>query len=517
MLVRRVKLVIILLCSISVVNGQSMVDVDTPEGTKPSNTNIGYGWELDFSDEFNGTEVDLTKWTINNSSKSRNARPKIGVKDWYWKPHNVWVQDGLLNLQVEKHDHNTMYCGSIFSQKKYETTYGYFEARMKVADASKGTHTAFWLQGVNMGNVDGTANDGAEIDVFESAWLDDYTKSVIHIDGYGKNHKANTKQYNTPGIHEGYHTWGFHWTPTFMKIYYDGTLKVSYTGDDWIVHGLEYLWLSDGASFGIEGDYFTSQPNGVLTAAYVDYIRVWKQTGEQPVIQNGDFEATSGTTWAESNSDIVIHENKYPDETNSYYCRFPGIPNGRNISQTVSVEPGETYSFKFNGRIQNSHSASDANNHSSKGPATLKGEILNGTDVLLSLSTQSNTYATVQGEVTIPAGVSNIKVKISKNWNVGYVDNVELIKKSSTNISDNKSNLEFNVYPNPTSELINVECEEIIHSYQLVNSAGVLVAREQNIDNNRTTIELNNYTRGLYLLKLESKLGNLAVKKIMVK
>jgi len=129
-----------------------------------------------------------------------------------------------------------------------------------------------------MGNVDGTGNDGAEIDIFESAWTGDFTKSVIHIDGYGSSHQANTVQFNTPGIHSGYHTWGMWWTSDFIKIYYDGVLKVTYSAAKWIPKVDEFLWLSDGASFGFpDGDpCFTSQPIGFLTEAYVDYIRVWK-------------------------------------------------------------------------------------------------------------------------------------------------------------------------------------------------------------------------------------------------
>jgi hypothetical protein len=44
----------------------------------------------------------------------------------------------------------------------------------------------------------------------------------------------------------------------------------------WIPQNDEYIYLSDGASFGLSGNYFTSQPIGYLTSAYVDYIRVWK-------------------------------------------------------------------------------------------------------------------------------------------------------------------------------------------------------------------------------------------------
>jgi len=259
---------------------QNLVDPETLLGTKPLNSNIGTAWELNFSDEFNSTAVNTAKWNIDNSTSSRAARPEIGILSWFWKPANVAVANGNLLLKVTKETTSKMHCGSINSNGKYLTTFGYFEARIKIADATKGTHTAYWLQGPNMGNVDGTGNDGAEIDIFESAWTADYTKSVIHIDGYTDGIKqANTKQYTTAGIHNGtFHTWGMWWTSDFIKIYYDGVLKVTYDVLKWIPQVNEYMWLSDGGSFGFPANdpCFTSQPIGFLTEAYVDYIRVWK-------------------------------------------------------------------------------------------------------------------------------------------------------------------------------------------------------------------------------------------------
>ena len=259
---------------------QVFVDPQTPANVKPQNDLIGSEWKLDFSDEFNGGTVNAAKWNIDNSTSSRAARPNIGINSWFWRPTNVSQENGNLVLKVYKSGTNSMTNGSINSRGKYETMYGYFEARIKIGDASKGTHTAFWLQGPNMGNVDGTANDGAEIDIFETAWTGDYTKSVVHIDGYGESHQANTVQYNTPGIHSGFHTWGFHWTENFMSIYYDGVKKVTYgSGSNykWVVRALEYLWLSNGASFGLTGNqYFLDFPIGYLTETHVDYIRAWK-------------------------------------------------------------------------------------------------------------------------------------------------------------------------------------------------------------------------------------------------
>ena len=79
----------------------------------------------------------------------------------------------------------------------------------------------FWFQGNLQHAVDGTANDGAEIDAFESAWESDRVNCVIHYDGYGAEKQNKTYRYSCENIHnDNYHTFSFHWTPNFMKIYW---------------------------------------------------------------------------------------------------------------------------------------------------------------------------------------------------------------------------------------------------------------------------------------------------------
>ncbi len=250
------------------------VDEDTPSNAQPFIDGVSESRDLVWSDEFSGDALNTSKWTKNHSSKTRNPRPDKGIMDWRWLEEDAFLDgQGKLVLRARKVGDDAMRCGAVYTFQKYEPTYGYFETRLKIAETAKANHTAFWLQGEFMGNVDGTGRDGAEIDVFESAWVGEYTKSVVHIDGYGASHKANTKKYNTPGIHDGYHVYGLNWTPEKLEIYYDGVKKVTYQGD-WVPQVPEFVWLSVGASFG-DGD-FINQPIGILSEATVDYVRVWQ-------------------------------------------------------------------------------------------------------------------------------------------------------------------------------------------------------------------------------------------------
>ena len=271
---------LIFICLVTLSISAQKIDTQTPLNSVPLINNDADTWMLDWTDEFNGTEINLNKWLVSVSTKSRAPRVDKGINDWWWKADNAFLDGtGNLALRGEKIDHNTMHCGSVETRNIYEPLYGYLEARIKIAETAKANHTAFWMQGHSMTNGqndtnDNTANDGAEVDFFESAWNGNYTKAVVHYDGYAPGIKNNkTKEYQTPNLHSGFHVFGVKWTATSMKIYYDGVFKVEYNGIH-VPQVAEWLWLSVGASFG-DGD-FVNQPVGILSDALVDYVRVWK-------------------------------------------------------------------------------------------------------------------------------------------------------------------------------------------------------------------------------------------------
>lgn len=515
---------------------QAQIDSNTPEDALPNLTNTTTNWTLDFSDEFNDVNLNLNKWTKQASSRSRTPRPNLSIADWWWKAENVSLNSGNLVLKVEKHDSNTMHCGSINSRNKYESAFGYIEARIKIADITKGTHTALWLQGNNMGNIDGTGMDGAEIDVFESAWVGDFTKSVVHIDGYAEKHQANTKHFNTTGIHSNYHTYGLHWTPDFMKIYYDGKLMVTYASPLWIPQVKEYLWLSNGASFGFPrgSNNFINQPTGFLTNAYVDYIRVWKEDNPSNskgcnTVSNNDFEHNyqQDFVWRRNNDNIRLAENTHNVVTGSKYGLLEGRDVNRFIYQDVVVEPGLTYDFSFMGRIQNvtGNSGIYANNHDTKGRGTLTGEILNGNNVLLNISTKSRSNTNVQGTVLIPDGVNVVRVKISKNWNIAYVDKIELTSLASAKcntLSTDFNNLEFSkedtitTYPNPVLNTVKISGIKPNYNITLIDFAGRTLKTQTPLTNT-LNIDLTKYPAGIYFLKFNDKANNSSFSKKLIK
>ncbi len=106
---------------------------------------VGQRWVVNeqFSDEFNGTELDETKW--------RNTHPSwIGRAPGLFTPENIAFRDGCMVLHGEKMDSDTVINGQTFNiscaaviSKKREAHYGYYECRFK---ANKTTlSSTFWL------------------------------------------------------------------------------------------------------------------------------------------------------------------------------------------------------------------------------------------------------------------------------------------------------------------------------------------------------------------------------------
>jgi beta-glucanase (GH16 family) len=183
----------------------------------------------------------------------------------------------------------------------FEQTYGYFEARMKFANAS-GQWSAFWLQSPTLGNPLGDpATAGVEMDIAEHRTrcvdapaptppqtcsptnnIADRIQQALIWDGYGPESKSSVKLSEPlAGLGNGsWHTWALRWTPTDVTFYYDGVPTWFQTEP--ISRRDEYMILSSDV-----GEFFAGPiPAGgygsrdaTTTQTQVDYVRVWPLAG----------------------------------------------------------------------------------------------------------------------------------------------------------------------------------------------------------------------------------------------
>lgn len=459
----RKKYITILFC-LTLINSMSaqstLIDPDTNPNVLPDNKYLGNDWILDFSDEFNDGVIDLKKWEIDNSQKTRSPRPDLGIDEWYFKPQNIDEKDGNFIVNITKQADNIMYCGGIHGGKLYQFQYGYAEARIKIADSSMGTHTAFWMQGPGQKIVDGTCNDGAEIDIVESSELDDRSHFTLYWDGYAPSPDARIKglRYWAPDLHDGeYHTFGFFWTENVMRVYYDGEYLrdypnnqnvVQFTELQHIVRAPEYLWLSCGCTNNkhdgqwqiIKQNWAEAAVGSLLTQAKFDYVRVWKRKPTNNLVKNGDFQEmhfTQGTSYWTADAGVQF-DTKYdgnPNDgnaINSPSVRFTGNAADYPLSiyQDIAVVPNRKYKFSFTARIANGAGASGTK---PVVEAKFKGQIFKGEsteeeDKIFELITSSNENETLTGEFIVPDGVEKIRLRLMKEGYVAYLDDVELVE-----------------------------------------------------------------------------------------
>ncbi len=173
----------------------------------------GFQGKLIWSDEFDGKEIDETKWEKVGDGKRRDA---------HWLKENAAL-DGKGNLVIRSLKKDGKYsCGGIRSRGRFLHSFGYYEIRCKLPD-EVGTWAAFWLYAPCVGKVGNGGKDGAEIDIFEGVWRDrDEVNVAVHWDGYGKAHRSWAKNVKTPKVNEGFHTFGLHWKQEEYVFYYDG-------------------------------------------------------------------------------------------------------------------------------------------------------------------------------------------------------------------------------------------------------------------------------------------------------
>lgn len=173
----------------------------------------GKHWVLAWRDEFDGAKLDESKWEIMGDSKRR---------DGYWVKEDSYL-DGTGNLVLRtKQDGDRFTSGAVRTKGKFEHAFGYWVCRCKFP-TQEGHWPAFWLMTDGVSKVGDDGRDGTEIDIMEKPWRQDKITQNLHWDGYGKAHKsAGTGEITIPGVSQGFHTFGLHWTPEQYVFYVDG-------------------------------------------------------------------------------------------------------------------------------------------------------------------------------------------------------------------------------------------------------------------------------------------------------
>ncbi len=277
-------------------------------------------WKLTWSDEFEGQEIDRTKWDSEQGNGFYNYDANVWIPGWgndelqYYtrEPENVFVRDGFLHLRALK----SSYQGFGFTSAKLMTRkrdgsplfnqrYGRIEFRAQLPKG-QGVWPALWL--LPQSDTYGPWPASGEIDVMEARGQEPgKVLGTLHYGARWPANKDTSHDYRFPdGDDFTYlHTYALEWEPGEMRWFVDDT---QYARQD-------FWWSSsktDGNNGAVPraeaelnawpapfdqpfylvmnvavGGRFVGNPNRTTpfpAEMLVDYVRVYERTGEHEAV-----------------------------------------------------------------------------------------------------------------------------------------------------------------------------------------------------------------------------------------
>lgn len=267
--------------------GPTPIPTSTPIATPlPIPAESAAGWELVWSDEFEGEAIDPANWTYDLGGWGWGN----GEAQYYTdRPENVRVENGLLVLEArqERFEENYYTSGKIISQGLQEFQYGRIEARIKVPPGA-GLWPAFWMLGSDFSRnpddpFDSNWPQAGEVDIMEYVGREpDLIMGTVHGPGYsGAGGLGRWNRQDYP-IADEFHTYAIEWDETGITWFYDDepyyTLTPDVVGDrEWVFNKPYFLLLNlaVGGAFAGNISLDTEFPANM----YVDYVRVYQPVG----------------------------------------------------------------------------------------------------------------------------------------------------------------------------------------------------------------------------------------------
>lgn len=235
---------------------------------------------LVWSDEFNGTQVDLSKWSFETGTGCDIALCGWGNNELqYYKSQNATISNGILSITAKKERVNgsTYTSARMKSLLKGDWTYGRFEARIKLPSGD-GLWPAFWMLPTD--NFYGGWPASGEIDIMEN--ISKTPNTVLGTLHYGSSN--STHQYtgssftlNSGTFADAFHNFAIEWEPGTIRWFVDDVLYQTITSSDISPEN----WPFDKRFFfimnlAVGGDLGgTVDPAIFPQSMQVDYVRVY--------------------------------------------------------------------------------------------------------------------------------------------------------------------------------------------------------------------------------------------------
>ncbi|MGC8770013.1 MAG: glycoside hydrolase family 16 protein [Brevinematia bacterium] len=249
----------------------------TLPSTNGGSFNPGTGYNLVWSDEFNGNVIDLNNWSYDTGATG------WGNNEWQNYTYNgtggenAYVTNGMLVIKAIKVGGLTLggfTSARLKTQGKKFWKYGVFAARIALPQGGKGIWPAFWMLGTNITTVGWPAC--GEIDIME--WLGHQAYTVYGTLHWDENGHASYGLSKSITAYQSFHIYHAEWTSTYIKIGVDGvyyyTMDITTAGTTEF-HNPFFIILN----LAIGGDW-PGYPDATVPFPqylYVDWVRVYQK------------------------------------------------------------------------------------------------------------------------------------------------------------------------------------------------------------------------------------------------
>ncbi len=239
------------------------------------------GYNLVFSDEFEGTELNTDVWNYRATGARRGG---------FNSPEQVRVGDGKLTITGEYREDGEFgagwYAGMINLKENYKN--GYFEIKC-ICNDSKGFWSAFWLQSGNAYNPEASkgGTGGAEIDIMESLGYGKWERlrhlgivQTIHCSGM-KGDTSGGLNSKTVGwflgknIYKEFNTYGLEWTEDEYIFYVNGVETARSTWADGVSTDMQEVIVSLEIPENMDENGYDRET--FKTEYVVDYVKIYQR------------------------------------------------------------------------------------------------------------------------------------------------------------------------------------------------------------------------------------------------
>ena len=242
--------------------------------------------QLIFQDEFDGTEVNTSKWGYD-----------VGGWGWgnselqyYTEGDNSSVSDSYLHITARRYQIGDNYFTSsrMVTKGKFSFKYGYVEARISLPE-KQAMWPAFWM--LPETNAYGEWPYSGEIDIMEAKGrFPQSTSSALHhtTNEEGGSHAYESHEQNfSTGTLASFHTYACEWTEDFIKFFVDGKQHFSVNSNTWATSAALnnnrapfdqnfYLILNLAVGGHFDG-YLWPEEQFKSAEMVVDYVRVFQK------------------------------------------------------------------------------------------------------------------------------------------------------------------------------------------------------------------------------------------------